>query len=146
MDSSHANEEVLRAVIKCCSDEVCSVLERDKPMCPRSAHAASFSIATPAVPSVSGGVGVMLSQHQQCPDTRDAIIWRLVDILARAEIVPIEKRQQFAEALYDNGISNERKLKDSVMGDNPDVDLVSEIGMKKSQKRDLISFLAASQP
>ncbi len=87
----------------------------------------------------------MLSRNQQCSDTKDAIIRRLVDILARADIFPIEKRQQFAEALYDSGISNEQQFKDSVVGDSPDIDLVSDIGMKPFQKRQLIRFLAALQ-
>ena len=141
--SSHANAEVLRAVIKCCSDEACAVLERDKPLCALAAHAASLSIASQVVSAAGGGVGAVLSQHQQCSDTKDAIIRRLVDILARADICPIEKRQQFAEALYDNCISNEQQLKDSVVGDNPDIDLVSDIGMKPLQKKQLIRFLAA---
>jgi hypothetical protein len=51
-----------------------------------------------------------------------------------------------AEALDDSGISNEQQLKDSVMGDSPDIDLVSDIGMKPPQKRHLMSFLAALQP
>jgi hypothetical protein len=48
VSSSHVNAEVLRAVIKCCSDEACCVLERDKPLCPRAAHAASFCTAAAA--------------------------------------------------------------------------------------------------
>ena len=48
VSSSHVNAEVLRAVIKCCSHEACCVLERDKPLCPRAAHAASFCTAAAA--------------------------------------------------------------------------------------------------
>jgi hypothetical protein len=64
VSSSHVNAEVLRAVIKCCSDEACCVLERDKPLCPRAAHAASFSIAT-AVEHGAGDDAVALDALAQ---------------------------------------------------------------------------------
>ena len=47
---------------------------------------------------MSDNVGAVLSQHQQCSGTKDAIIIRrLVAILAFANICPVEKRQQLAE-------------------------------------------------
>lgn len=87
-----------------------------------------------------------LSQHQQCSETKDAIIRRLVDILSFVNICPVEKRQQLLGALYDSGISNEHQLKESVMGDGPDIDSVSDICMRRPQKRHVMRFLAALQP
>ena len=43
MNSSHANDEVLRAVIKHCSDQVCRILERDRPLSAK----ASYDALTP---------------------------------------------------------------------------------------------------
>jgi hypothetical protein len=146
-NSSHVNEEVLRAVIKCCSDTVCSVLEQDKPLCPRAAHAASSAAAAQGDHVMGGGDSAVPSQQQECTGTEDAIIRRLVDVLARAEIAPIPKRQQFAQALYGIGITNQQQLKDSVVGESPDVDLESQdVGMNRIQKKALMKFLTASQP
>ncbi len=84
-------------------------------------------------------------QQQQPVETTEDIVQRLVSILARAEIVPVEKRLQFAQALYDTGISDEQTLRDNVLGDKPDVDL-ADIGMMPPQKKKLLKFLAALQP
>ena len=70
------------------------------------------------------------------------IVQRLVSILARAEIVPVDKRIQFAQALYDIGISNQHMLRDSVLGASPDIDLAI-IGMNPVQKKALLKFLCA---
>jgi hypothetical protein len=88
--SSHANAEVLRAVIKCCSDEVCSVLERNKPVCPRVAHAALFSTATHAVSSAGGDVSAMLSTPPppQAPLDGPVAVLRTMLTLHDVSLVP----------------------------------------------------------
>ena len=68
---------------------------------------------------------------------------RLVDVLARAGVVPVEKRAQFAQAMYENGISNEQKLRDSVLGDRPVIDLAADIGMNRVQAKDMRDYLAS---
>ena len=82
--------------------------------------------------------------QQSVADSDAVIIQQLSELLARANIVPIHMRQQFARTMYDIGISNERTLRDSVLGDTPDVDLISDIGMKPPQKRVLLEFLVTS--
>jgi hypothetical protein len=82
--------------------------------------------------------------QQSVADGESEIIQQLADLLARADVVPIHMRQQFARTMYDNGISNERTLRNSVLGDTPDVDLISDIGLKPSQKRVLLEFLVTS--
>jgi hypothetical protein len=142
VNSSHANEEALRVVIQHCSDKVCSILEKDMPLSATAAHAA---LQVHAVTGGGEGAAIAFQQQQQPHlDSTEAIIQRLVDILARAGIVPIEKHQQFAQALYENGISNQQILRDSVLGDSPDVDLEQDVGMNRVQKRNLLKFIAAS--
>lgn len=82
--------------------------------------------------------------QQSVADGESEIIQQLADLLARADVVPIHMRQQFARTMYDNGISNECTLRNSVLGDTPDVDLISDIGLKPSQKRVLLEFLVTS--
>jgi GTPase SAR1 family protein len=48
MNSSHANEEVLRAVIKHCSDLACRILERDRPLSAKATHEALCPTMLPA--------------------------------------------------------------------------------------------------
>lgn len=142
--AGHANEEVLRAAIKCCADEVISVLERDKPVSSREARSGAGD--RNSLVADSAAISTVPVQQQQCSETKDVIVLRLLDILARALIVPIDQRVQFAEALYNNCISNERTLMDNVIGEDPVVDLVSDIGMNRGQRKVLIRFLATLQP
>jgi ubiquitin/GTPase SAR1 family protein len=52
LSSSHENEEVLRAVIKHCSDKVCTILERETPCSVLAAQALlRLCISTPKTPS-----------------------------------------------------------------------------------------------
>jgi GTPase SAR1 family protein len=53
--SSHASEEALRAVIQHCSDKVCSILEKDKPVSAKMALAAPSPIAPQAHAAAGGG-------------------------------------------------------------------------------------------
>jgi hypothetical protein len=55
----------------------------------------------------------------------------------------VEKRAQFAQAMYDNGIANEQKLRDCVLGDSPVIDLVADIGMNRVQAKNMHDYLAA---
>jgi GTPase SAR1 family protein len=144
LDSSHPNEEVLRAIIHHCSNKVCLILEQDKPVCPLAAQTASSTPLQQMHTDAWGSEEAVQAQQLQLIDTEEAIIQRLVGILALADIVPISKRQEFAQTLYDNGISNEHHLRDSVLGDSPVIDLISDIGMKPVQKKNMLSYLAAS--
>ncbi len=55
-NSSHANEEIVRAVTRHCADQICSILEKEKP---RSA----LAYVPPSAPSaVSGGAGAPLDE------------------------------------------------------------------------------------
>lgn len=193
LNSRHANDEALRAVINHCSNMVCSILEaEDAPVSANAstALASSSTIAarafsavegaavdgppsalgkrqkvqdegsnagavkmptlSPSVPeapsvAICGGVAIsaQLLQSDASDDTEEAnILQTLVGILARAGVVPVPKREEFARALYHNGISSLSTLKDSVVGDNPDVDLVKDICMNRVQKNLMIKFLA----
>jgi hypothetical protein len=129
--ASHVKEEVTRTVVTHCAKKIRHMLE----------HRVADEEATRAL------ARQQLQQQQQTPvDTSEDILHRLVGILTAADIVPVEHRPTFARALYENGVSNEQKLRDSVLGDNPDIDLVADIGMNRVQRKDVLKFLAASQP
>ncbi len=119
--ASHVQEEVTRTVVTHCAKRIRHMLEQ----------------------RVANEAAAVRQQQRQHADTREDIVQRLLDILTRAGIVPVEKRAQFAQAMYENGISNELKLRDCVLGDSPVIDLISDIGMNRVQAKDMRDYLAS---
>jgi hypothetical protein len=133
--ASHVKEEVTRTVVTHCAKKIRHMLEQRV-----ADEEAARALAR------QQQLQQQQQQQQQPTDTSEDIVHRLVGILARADIFPVEHRPKFAQALYENGVSNEEKLRDSVLGDNPDIDLVADVGMNRVQRKDILKFLAASQP
>ncbi len=97
----------------------------------QAAAAAHPTAATIAVGASSG----------QPADDDAADLACLVDMLARAKVVPATKRHDFARKLLDQGVCDERAIWCSLSANPPEFDLVSDIGMTGSQKRSLDSYL-----
>jgi hypothetical protein len=74
-------------------------------------------------------------------DDDAADLERLVELLARAKVVPATKRSQFARKLLDLGVCDEQAILFSINADPPDFDLVEDIGMTAPQKRSLETYL-----
>jgi hypothetical protein len=116
--ASHAKEEVTRTVVEHCRRIVVSMLE--------------YIEATKA-PQCQ----VVVS----APDDDAAHLARLVEVLARAKVIPTAKRQDFARKLLDQGVSDEQSIWSSLSRNPPDFDLVKDIGMAGPQQRCLESYL-----
>jgi hypothetical protein len=112
---------------------------------PSSASAlfASALLEHPAAPStiMPLATGGATSSPAAALDDDTADLERLVELLARAKVVPPTKRSQFARKLLDQGVCGEQAILTSINADPPDFDLVEDIGMTASQKRCLETYL-----
>jgi hypothetical protein len=116
-----------------------------------SSSAATLPAPVPTSPAPTSAV-LLSSQFNQAVfvssddivllDSDDAAaISRLVDVLVRAKLLPAAKRREFATKLFEQGVSDELSLWQSLSAVPPDFDLVTDIGMTQAQKRMLRTFL-----
>jgi hypothetical protein len=108
-----------------------------------SASFASALLEHPAAPSTMMplATGGATSSPAAALDDDAADLERLVELLARAKVVPPTKRSQFARKLLDQGVCDEQAILTSINADPPDFDLVEHIGMTAPQKRCLETYL-----
>ena len=81
------------------------------------------------------------SSHLSLDPDDAAAMSCLVDLLARAKLVPADRRPDFAVKLLGQGVCDEQSLRDSLSASPPDFDLVQDIGMTGAQQRCLLKFL-----
>jgi GTPase SAR1 family protein len=130
VQASHVKEEVTRTVVTHCAKKIRHILEQ------------RVADEEAARDLLSRQQQEQQQQPVESVESAEDIVQRLVSVLARAEIVPVDKRVQFAKTLYDIGISNQHMLRDSVLGASPDIDLAI-IGMNPIQKKALLKYLCA---
>ncbi len=119
MPASHAKEEVTRTVVEHCSGKIRSMLE-------------SIEAAKARQPQ---------SQPAESCDNDAASVTYLVELLARANVIPRSKRHEFAKKLLDQGVCDERTIWNSLSADPPAFDLIEHVGMKDPQKQCLVAYL-----
>jgi hypothetical protein len=75
----------------------------------------------------------------------DAVKANLTKLLAQANVVPVDKCFEFADKLYECGICDFEILKQSLLADPPDIDVLSaDFGMMPAQKRCIMRFLSSN--
>ena len=77
---------------------------------------------------------------QRLIPTEEVAKAQLVDVLARAMLLPASKREHFAEKLYDSGIGDEVALRECLLSDPPCIDLSADVGMNPIQKRVMLKY------
>ena len=156
--ASSVKDEVTRAVIGHCAPKIRSILDSIEARA--KYHYYKTDSAPSPVPPASASVGGGAAAVNPCSIVHpgdhgfgsansatmplsedDAAVLRLVDLLARAKVVPAPRRHDFATKLYEQGVCDEKTLWSSLSADTPDFDLVKDIGMTPAQKRSLDAYL-----
>ena len=102
----------------------------------------STAVAAPDASTVRDSQALAAAPPAAAPDDDDAAhIARLVELLARAEVVPAARRHDLAKKLLEQGVCSERAIWRSLSASPPDFDLINDIGMTAPQKRCLDSYL-----